>query len=88
MRYFPKVEESRNKLMLVFISILFFIYTFQIIFGFYRTILKRKHLKVGDVCKFYLGEYKFNGFVLHINNKIEVWGLNRVIQIERNQVYP
>ena len=88
MRYFRKVEESRTRLMLVLISILLFIYSVQIVFGFYRTDLKRKHLRVGDVCKFYLGEYKLRGLVLNINDEIEVWVLNRVFQIERNQIYP
>jgi len=73
--------------MLITISILLFIYSFQIFFKIYRTNLKRKHLRVGDVCKFYLGEIKLRGFVLKINDEIEVWGLNRVFRIDRNQVY-
>jgi len=74
--------------MLVVISILVFIYTFQIGFGIYRTNLKRKHLRVGDICKIYFGENKLRGFVLNINDEIEVRVMNQVFQIEKNQIYP
>jgi len=73
--------------MLISISILIFIYAIQILFKIHKTNLKRRNLKVGDVCKFYLGENKLRGFVLNVNDNIEVMGLNRVFQIERNQVY-
>lgn len=73
--------------MLITISILLFIYSFQIFINIYRTNLKRKQLRVGDVCKFYLGEIKLRGFVLNVNDDIEVWGLNRVFRIDRDQVY-
>ncbi len=74
--------------MFILISILLFIYAFQILYAIYRTNLKRKHLRVGDVCRFYFGESKLRGFVLNINDGIDVWVMNRVFQIERNQVYP
>jgi len=74
--------------MIVIIAILVFIYSFQIILSVFRTNQKRKYLRVGDVCKFYLGENKLRGFVLNINDEIDVWVMNRVFQIERNQIYP
>ena len=74
--------------MIVVIDILVFIYSFTIIHNIFRTNLKRKYLRVGDVCKFYLGENKLRGFVLNVNGEIDVWVMNRVFQIERNQIYP
>lgn len=68
-------------------SILLFIYSIQITYRIKKTNRKRKHLRIGDVCKFYLGENKLRGFVLNVNDEIEVWGMNRVFQIERNQIY-
>lgn len=73
--------------MLILMSILLFIYSAQIFYKFFQTNLKRKHLKVGDVCKVYLGENKLRGFVLNVNDKIEIWVVNRVFQVERNQIY-
>lgn len=74
--------------MLVLIAILVFIYSFHIVFSIFRTNQKRKHLRVGDDCKFYFGENKLRGFVLKVNDDIDVWVMNRVFQIERNQIYP
>lgn len=73
--------------MLILVSILLFIYSSQIFYKIYRTNLKRKHLRVGDVCKIYFGENKLRCFVLNVNDKIEVWVMNRVFQVERNQIY-
>lgn len=45
-------------------------------------------MRVGDICRIYFGENKLRGFVLNVNDEIEVWVMNRVFQIERNQIYP
>ena len=60
MRFFTK---KANTLMLVVISILIFIYTSYIILNVVKTNQRRKKLKVGDVCKVYLGESQFNGIL-------------------------
>jgi hypothetical protein len=73
--------------MLILLSILLFIYSTQIFYKIHQTNLKRKHLRAGDVCKIYFGENKFTGFVLNVNDTIEVWVFNRVFQVDRNQIY-
>ena len=62
-------------------------YTGNIILNVLRTDKKRKKLKVGDICKVYLGENKLTGFVMKVNTDVDVWVANQVVKFSRNQIY-
>lgn len=87
MRFFYRSEYQKQILMLGAISILFFIYASYIILNVVRTNQRRRSLKVGDVCRVYLGESKFTGFVMKVNTEVDVWVLNKVIRFSKNQIY-
>jgi hypothetical protein len=63
------------------------IYTGHIVFRVIATKIKRKSLKVGDMCRIYIGEQKIQGLVIKINHDIDVWVSDKVIRAERNQIY-
>lgn len=63
------------------------IYSGHIIYKMLSTYILRKHIKVGDVCKVYIGERKIAGIVLRISNDIDIWVADRVIRFSRNQIY-
>jgi hypothetical protein len=73
--------------MLGIILIVLSIYIVTIIYRIAQTTYKRKKLKVGDICSFYIGEIRFKAFVLSVSNEIEVKVLNRVIQIPRKLIF-
>jgi hypothetical protein len=59
-----------------------------IIYKVSKTNRIRRKLKVGDLCKVYIGESKFWGSVQRIyNSTVDVWVLNRTISVSRNEVY-
>ena len=63
-------------------------YLAVIIYKVSKTNRKRRNLKVGDICKVYIGESKFWGSVQRIyNSTVDVWVLNRTISVSRNEVY-
>jgi len=69
-----------------FLGLLLF-YGGHLSFQILATEIKRKNLKVGDVCNVYIGESKFSGPVLKINRKIDVWVIDQVIRFSRKEIY-
>lgn len=63
------------------------IYTGQILFRIVATKIKRKTLKVGDICRIYIGEQKIQGLVIKINHEIDVWVSDKVIRTNRKEIY-
>lgn len=63
------------------------IYSGHILYKLLSNHILRKHIKVGDVCKVYIGERKIAGVVLRINQEIDIWVADRVIRFSRNQIY-
>lgn len=70
---------------IVLIVLLF--YAVFIIVNILRTENKRKNLRVGDVCKVYLGENKLTGFVMKVNSEVDVLVTNKVFRFTRDQIY-
>ena len=74
--------------MLYVVIFLLINYIAVIIYKVSKTNRIRRKLKVGDICKVYIGESKFWGSVQHIyNSSVDVWVLNRTISVNRNEVY-
>ncbi len=74
--------------MLYVVIFLLINYIVVIIYKVNKTNKIRRKLKVGDICKVYIGESKFWGSVQRIyNSSVDVWVLNRTISVSRNEVY-
>jgi hypothetical protein len=74
-------------IMLILILILLVIYSATIIFNVARTIHFRRKIRVGDICRVYFGEIKFQALVLNVSDDIEIKVLNRVMLIPRELIY-
>lgn len=63
-------------------------YIAVIVYNVSKTNRKRRNLKVGDICKVYIGESKFWGSVQKIyNSTVDVWVMNQLISVSRNEIY-
>jgi hypothetical protein len=72
---------------MIILFIILLIYSGFITRNVIRTNLKRKSLRVGDICSVYLGENRIKGSVLNIDQVIDVWVLNKVVQFTKKQIY-
>ncbi|MCD4697216.1 MAG: hypothetical protein K8S16_13345 [Bacteroidales bacterium] len=63
------------------------IYSGHILYRVMSDNIKRKVLKVGDVCRVYIGERKLSGFVIRVNHEVDILVLDRVFRFKKNQVY-
>jgi hypothetical protein len=62
-------------------------YSGHILYRMLENTFKRKSLKVGDVCSIFIGETKFRGLVVKISQEIDVWVVDKIVRLNRNQVY-
>jgi hypothetical protein len=73
--------------MIPFLGILFFFYITYVLVNISATRRIRKKCKVGDICNVYIGENKLNGFIMKVNDEIDVWVTNKIIRFRRDQIY-
>ncbi len=74
--------------MLYVVIFLLLIYITVIIYNVGKTNRIRRKLKVGDICRVYIGESKFWGSVERIyNSTVDVWVMDQTITCHRNEIY-
>ncbi|MBC8489435.1 MAG: hypothetical protein H8D45_25740 [Bacteroidetes bacterium] len=74
-------------MIIAIILIVLLFYAGFIIVNILRTENKRKNLRVGEVCKVYLGENKLTGFIMKVNSEVDVLVINKVFRFSRDQIY-
>jgi hypothetical protein len=62
-------------------------YSGHIIYRLLENAYKRQTLQVGDVCSIFIGETKFTGFVVKISQDIDVWVVDKIVRLNRSQIY-
>lgn len=62
-------------------------YSGHILYRILENTFKRQSIKVGDVCCVFIGENKFTGLVVKISQEIDVWVVDKIVRLNRNQVY-
>jgi hypothetical protein len=72
---------------MAFLIGLILFYSGHILYRLLENRHKRQTLKVGDMCSIFIGETKIQGFVLRINQEIDVWVMDKIIRLSRNQIY-
>lgn len=72
---------------MTFLIGLILFYSGHILYRINENRLKRNSLKVGDDCSIFIGETKFRGFVVKINQEIDVWVTDKIIRFDKNQIY-
>ncbi len=74
--------------MLYVVFFLLINYIVVIIYKVGKTNRIRRKLKVGDLCKVYIGESKFWGSVQRVyNSTVDVWVMNQMISVSRDEIY-
>lgn len=66
---------------------LFCIYSGHIVYHVFMNYAKRRFIKAGDFCSVYLGERKIKGFVIKVNEEVDILVLNEIFRFKRNQLY-
>ncbi|MCF8367824.1 MAG: hypothetical protein K9G76_02190 [Bacteroidales bacterium] len=78
---------QRTTLVYMLLLALTCFYCGHILYKVLANIIKRKILKVGDICSVYIGEQKLYGFVINISHEVDILVHNRTYRFERNQIY-